>query len=181
MSDPCYCIFDTDIGRCALLWRGERLSGVLLPAENDAAMRAAIARRDRNAMPGEPPAFVAAAIDRIRRLCSGAPVAFDGAPLDRDDIEPLANRIYDILLRVPFGETTTYGAIAEALGDKNLSRAVGAAMGANPFPIIIPCHRVTGAGGRMGGFSAPGGAGAKRRLLDIEGAFAVEKLPLFGG
>ncbi|HNR78399.1 MAG TPA: methylated-DNA--[protein]-cysteine S-methyltransferase, partial [Parvularculaceae bacterium] len=77
--------------------------------------------------------------------------------------------------------STTYGAIAEELGDKNLSRAVGAAMGANPFPIIIPCHRVTGAGGKMGGFTAPGGTGTKKKLLDIEGAFAAEKLPLFGG
>ncbi len=107
-------------------------------------------------------------------------VAFDGVPLDRDGIEPLANKVYDILLRVPFGETTTYGAIAEELGDKALSRAVGAALGQNPFPVIIPCHRVTAAGGKMGGFSAPGGTDTKRRLLEIEGAFAAEKLPLFG-
>ena len=98
---------------------------------------------------------------------------------DAITIEPLANRVYEILLRVPFGETTTYGAIAAELGDKALSRAVGAALGTNPFPIVIPCHRVIAAGGGMGGFSAPGGTGAKRRLLEIEGAFRAETLPLF--
>jgi methylated-DNA-[protein]-cysteine S-methyltransferase len=174
-------LFDTAIGRCAILWRDKKLTGVLLPAASDQAMLRAIMRRDAGASEAPTPAFVADAIDRIRKLCVGERVSFDGAPLDRDAIEPLANRVYDILLRVPFGEATTYGAIAEELGDKALSRAVGAALGANPFPIIIPCHRVVAAGGRMGGFTAPGGADTKRRLLEIEGAFAAEKLPLFGG
>lgn len=144
-------------------------------------MRRAIARRSADADEATPPAFVQSAIDGITALCNGERVAFNDAPLDRDAIEPFAKQVYEILSRVPFGETTTYGAIAEQLGDKALSRAVGAALGANSFPIIIPCHRVTASGGRMGGFSAPGGAAAKRRLLDIEGAFAAEKLPLFGG
>jgi methylated-DNA-[protein]-cysteine S-methyltransferase len=174
-----FSLFETAVGRCAVLWRGARLTGVLLPAANGDAMTKAVRRRDANAVEASPPAFVADAIDRIRKLCAGARVSFDGAALDRDAIDPLANMVYDILLRVPFGKTTTYGAIAEELGDKSLSRAVGAALGANPFPIIIPCHRVLAAGGRIGGFSAPGGADTKRRLLEIEGAFAVERLPLF--
>ncbi|HNS86830.1 MAG TPA: MGMT family protein [Parvularculaceae bacterium] len=182
MSQRSYAIFDTEVGRCALLWRGEMLTGVLLPAENDDAMRAAIRRRDPEAIEENSLNQAATvAIDRIRWHCSGETVDYSDILLDRSTIEPLANRIYDILLRTPFGATTTYGAIAEELGDKNLSRAVGAAMGANPFPIIIPCHRVTGAGGKMGGFTAPGGTGTKKKLLDIEGAFAAEKLPLFGG
>lgn len=144
-------------------------------------MRANIKRRAEGAEEASPPAFVDAIIAKIVSLCDGQSVSFADVPLDRSGIEPPANRIYDILIKVPFGETTTYGAIAEELGDKNLSRAVGAAMGANPFPIIIPCHRVTGAGGKMGGFTAPGGTDTKRKLLDIEGAFAADKLPLFGG
>jgi methylated-DNA-[protein]-cysteine S-methyltransferase len=175
-----FALFDTAVGRCAILWRDERLVGVLLPSSSDAAMRRAIDKRAGDASEAEPPEFVQRAIEKIRRLCDGEAVSFDDAPLDRDRIEPFANRVYDILLRVAPGETTTYGAIAEALGDRTLSRAVGAALGANPFPIIIPCHRVTAAGGKMGGFSAPGGADTKRKLLDIEGAFAAEKLPLFG-
>lgn len=174
-----FTLFDTAIGRCAILWRDERLAGVLLPAADDDAMRRAINRRNGNAKESPPTDLVRGVIEKIRRLCAGQPVAFDGAPLDRDGIEPLADKVYDILLRVPFGETTTYGAIAEELGDRALARAVGSALGANPFPIIIPCHRVVAAGGKMGGFSAPGGRDAKRRLLEIEGAFAAEKLPLF--
>lgn len=181
MAVSSFILFDTAIGQCALTWRGEWLTGVFLPTLSEDAMQRAIERRAPGATATSPAPFVTRAIDRIIRLCDGAAVTFDETPLDRGSIEPLSNRIYDILLRVPFGKTTTYGAIAEELGDKNLSRAVGAAMGANPFPIIIPCHRVTGAGGRLGGFSAPGGASAKRRLLEIEGAFAAETLPLFGG
>ncbi len=175
-----FTIFDTAVGRCAVLWRGDALTGVLLPSSNDEAMRRAIQKRAPGAVEEATPSFVEDAIDRIKRLCDGEAVTFEGVPLDRGAIEPFANSIYDILLRVAPGETTTYGAIAEELGDKTLSRAVGAALGANPFPIIIPCHRVTAAGGKIGGFTAPGGTDTKRRLLDIEGAFAAEKLPLFG-
>lgn len=181
MTAPHFTLFDTAVGRCAVVWRGEKLTGVLLPSSSDEATRAAVKRRAPAVKESSPPPFVKEAIDGIARLCAGEPVAFDDVPLDRSAIEPLANRVYDILLRVPFGETTTYGAIAEELGDKTLSRAVGAALGANPFPVIIPCHRVTAAGGKMGGFSAPGGSETKRKLLEIEGAFAAEKLPLFGG
>ncbi|MEK7266453.1 MAG: methylated-DNA--[protein]-cysteine S-methyltransferase [Pseudomonadota bacterium] len=181
MQETRFHLFDTAIGRCAVLWRGEALTGVLLPSAEDAATRAAVKRRSPSATEEAPPPFARRAIEKIVRLCAGESVAFDDIPLDRSAIEPFANRVYDILLKTPAGETTTYGAIAEALGDKAASRAVGAALGANPFPIIIPCHRVTAAGGRMGGFSAPGGADTKRRLLEIEGAFAAEKLPLFGG
>lgn len=175
-----FTIFDTGIGRCALIWRGGALTGVLLPSPSDDAMRRSIRKRTPDAVEADAPPFVQEAIDKIRRLANGEPTSFDGVPLDRSAIEPFANSVYDVLLKTAFGDTTTYGAIAEALGDKTLSRAVGAALGANPFPIIIPCHRVTAAGGKMGGFTAPGGTNAKRRLLDIEGAFAAEKLPLFG-
>ena len=176
-----FTIFDTAVGRCAVLWRGEALTGVFLPSANDEAMRAAVKRRSQAATESAPPPFARHAIEKISRLCAGEVVIFDDVPLDRGAIEPFADRIYDVLLKTPPGETTTYGEIAERLGDKTLSRAVGAALGANPFPIIIPCHRVTAAGGKMGGFSAPGGTDTKRRLLEIEGAFATEKLPLFGG
>lgn len=176
-----FTLFETVVGRCALLWRGAQLTGLVLPAATDDAMRKAVARRDAKATEAPPPAFAQEAIARVQELCAGKARAFDDMALDRSAIEPFANRVYDILLRTPFGATTSYGAIAAELGDKALSRAVGAALGANPFPIIIPCHRVIGADGKLGGFSAPGGADTKKRLLEIEGAFAAEKLPLFGG
>jgi methylated-DNA-[protein]-cysteine S-methyltransferase len=172
-------LFDTAVGRCAVVWRGALIVRVLLPAASEAHMREAVARSFPGAASAEPPAAVARVIDKIVALCRGEAARFDDAPLDRSSIEPFAARVYAILESVAFGDTTTYGAVAEALGDRSLSRAVGAALGANPFPIVIPCHRVTAAGGAMGGFSAPGGAATKRKLLEIEGAFAASKLPLF--
>lgn len=172
-------LFDTAAGRCAVVWRAALIVRVLLPAASDQRMRADIARSFPDAVEGDPPAPVAAVVEKIAALCRGEAQRFDAAPLDRTRIEPFAARVYAALDNVGFGETTTYGAIAAALGDKTLSRAVGAALGSNPFPIVIPCHRVTAAKGAMGGFSAPGGAGTKRKLLEIEGAFAAEKLPLF--
>lgn len=174
-----YRLFDTAVGRCAAVWRDALIVRVLLPAASAHRMRAVIARSFPGAVEGAAPPPIAAVIENIVALCRGEATTFDAAPLDRSLIEPFAARVYGALEKVGFGETTTYGAIAEALGDKGLSRAVGAALGANPFPIIIPCHRVTAANGAMGGFSAPGGAATKRKLLEIEGAFAAEKLPLF--
>lgn len=176
---PRFHLFDTAVGRCAVLWRDAGIIRVLLPAASDPAMRAAIFRAFPGAAEEEPSPAIAAIVGKIVKLCEGEAQRFDGAPLDRTLIEPFAARVYAVLERTSFGKTTTYGAIAEALGDKGLSRAVGAALGANPFPIVIPCHRVTAANGSIGGFSAPGGADTKRKLLEIEGAFAASSLPLF--
>ncbi len=178
MTAACH-LFETAIGRCAVVWRGAMIVRVLLPAASEETLRATIARLYPGATDAQPPAPIASVIGKIVALCRGEAQAFDDAPLNRALIEPFAARVYAALDKVGFGETTTYGAIAEALGDKALSRAVGAALGANPFPIVIPCHRVTAAGGAMGGFSAPGGAATKRILLEIEGAFAASTLPLF--
>ena len=76
--------------------------------------------------------------------------------------------VYRVARDIPPGETLTYGEIAERLDDPGAARAVGQALGANPIPIIIPCHRVLAAGGRAGGFSAPGGVATKLELLEIE-------------
>lgn len=179
MTAPSFRTFDTALGRCAIVWRGGLIVRILLPAGSDDRLRAAIARNHQGTAESQPPAPIAAVIEKITALCRGEPRDFGDAPLDRSIIEPFAGRVYAALEKTGFGKTTTYGAIADDLGDKSLSRAVGAALGANPFPIVIPCHRVTAAKGAMGGFSAPGGAATKRKLLEIEGAFAAEKLPLF--
>jgi methylated-DNA-[protein]-cysteine S-methyltransferase len=179
MAAACFHLFDTSIGRCAIVWREGLIIRILLPAGRDDQRRAAIARAHPGAEEAPPPSPVAKVIEKIAALCRGEPQEFADAPLDRTMIEPFAAQVYAALDHVGFGETTTYGAIAQKLGDKGLARAVGAALGANPFPIVIPCHRVTAAKGAMGGFSAPGGVETKRTLLEIEGAFAASKLPLF--
>ena len=73
----------------------------------------------------------------------------------------------------------TYGEIARAVGDPGAARAVGAALGANPFPVIVPCHRVLAADGALHGFSAPGGITTKRRMLELEGAPGFAQTTLF--
>lgn len=179
MAPALFTTFNSPIGRCAVIWRAGLIARVLLPAAGGEDIVALILRAFPGAAEGAPRGAIRNTIDGIAALCSGAAHSFENAPLDRTGIEPFAARVYAVLETVGFGETTTYGAIAGALEDKSLARAVGAALGANPFPIIIPCHRVTAAGGGMGGFSAPGGAATKRKLLEIEGAFAAERLPLF--
>ena len=93
--------------------------------------------------------------------------------LDLDDIGPFERSVYEVTRAIPPGETLTYGEVARRIGEPGAARAVGQALGANPLPIVIPCHRVLGAGGQLVGFSANGGTETKRRMLLIEGATAV--------
>jgi methylated-DNA-[protein]-cysteine S-methyltransferase len=116
----------------------------------------------------------------IRRYAEGERIDFSGVPLDLDGIPEFNRQAYAELLKVGYGETTTYGAIARTLGDVALSRAVGQAMGANPIPLIIPCHRVLGAGDKAVGFSSPGGVGAKMRMLALEHAASPTGQYAFG-
>jgi methylated-DNA-[protein]-cysteine S-methyltransferase len=111
----------------------------------------------------------------------GEKADLSGAPLDLARVPAFNARVYEIARQIPAGETLTYGEIAVKLGDKLLARDVGAALGQNPWPIIVPCHRVTAAGGKLGGFSARGGAMTKLKLLEIEGAgMAGAQKDLFG-
>src|SRR5690606_21734101 len=107
-------------------------------------------------------------------------VDFGAVPLDLAAIPEFNRQAYAELLKVGYGETTTYGAIARTLGDLALARAVGQAMGANPIPLLIPCHRVLGADGRSGGFSSPGGVSAKMRMLALEHAASPTGQYAFG-
>jgi methylated-DNA-[protein]-cysteine S-methyltransferase len=118
---------------------------------------------------GEPPATIQAVMEQVRDYARGEDVDFSSVALDLASQPEFHRRAYDLLLRIGYGETTTYGALARQLGDVNLSRAVGQAMGSNPIPLIIPCHRVLASDGKPGGFSAPGGAESKLRMLALEG------------
>jgi methylated-DNA-[protein]-cysteine S-methyltransferase len=112
-------------------------------------------------------------IDDIVALLAGEPRDLSGVVLDMTGVPEFHRRVYDVARRIPPGATSTYGAIATALGDRLLARDVGEALGNNPFPIVVPCHRVVAADGRLGGFSANGGVATKRKLLLIEKAPSV--------
>jgi methylated-DNA-[protein]-cysteine S-methyltransferase len=99
--------------------------------------------------------------------------------IDLNNIPALDRRVYELARTIPPGETLTYGQIATRLGDPLLARDVGQALARNPFPIVVPCHRVVAAGGKLGGFSARGGVATKQRLLAIERANISWQLPLY--
>ena len=113
-------------------------------------------------------------IEGIRALMRGEKADLSGAPLDTGRVPEFNAKVYEIARKIPAGETLTYGQIAVKLGDRLLAKDVGAALGKNPWPIVVPCHRVTAAGGKLGGFSARGGADTKLKLLQIEGAAAAQ-------
>ena len=116
-----------------------------------------------------PPTEIECVIDAIIALLSGTPSDLSDVPVNMDSVPEFNRRVYEITRKIPYGDTRTYGAIATLLGEPHAARAVGKALGENPFPIVIPCHRVVAAGGKTGGFSARGGVGTKLRLLAIEG------------
>lgn len=175
-----FALFDTAIGRCAVVWSAAGLVGVQLPETDDALAERRLSKRFPSAVSAPPGAAAAAAIARITAFLAGAiDDDFTTLPLDETGVGAFERAVYREARAIPAGQTSTYGAIAAALGDVRDSRRVGQALGRNPWPIVIPCHRVTGAGGWMGGFSAPGGRDTKLKLLELEGALAAETLPLF--
>lgn len=168
-----FVLFDTAIGRCAVAWSARGIVTVLLPEHDDAALRARLLRRHPGAQEAAPPGNVAQAIGGIAALVAGEPRDLTYVVLDLTGVPDFNRRVYAAARTIKPGETLTYGVIAAQLGEPD-ARRIGEAMGRNPCPIIVPCHRVVAAGGKTGGFSAPGGAATKRRLLAIEGAAAEE-------
>jgi methylated-DNA-[protein]-cysteine S-methyltransferase len=170
MSGAGFVLFPTAIGTCALVWRGEAVVGAALPEQDDPAARSRLARRFPDAAEAAPPSFVAEAIACVTRLLAGEAVDLSAVPLDLSAADEFERRVYAVARAIPRGEVRTYGEVAAALGAPGAARAVGVALGRNPIPIVIPCHRVLAAQGKSGGFSAPGGTATKFRMLAIEGA-----------
>ncbi|HEX9483589.1 MAG TPA: methylated-DNA--[protein]-cysteine S-methyltransferase [Gemmatimonadaceae bacterium] len=170
-----YSLFDTAIGTCAIAWTDRGIRRVALPDETPDATRSRMRRHLASAAEQTPPASVRSVVQAIVSLLEGTHVDLTDVVLDDDDVPALHRRVYAITRSIAPGHTLTYGAIAKQLGDARLAQTVGYALGRNPFPIIVPCHRVLAAHGALGGFSAPGGVDTKRRMLEIEGA--LEALP----
>jgi methylated-DNA-[protein]-cysteine S-methyltransferase len=166
---PGFSLFDTAIGRCALVWRGGLVVGAALPEGSDEAMRARLARRFAGASEAEPPEAVREAIGKIVALLAGRQTDLSDIPLalEGSDFEL---KVWQAARGIPRGEVRSYGDVAQEIGAPGAAQAVGLALGRNPAPIIVPCHRVLASGGKSGGFSAPGGVATKFRMLEIEGA-----------
>ena len=172
-------LFETAIGACAIAWGKRGIVGVQLPERDAAATRSRIARRYADSAETRPPPGVDLAIGDIVRLLAGAPVELSRIDLDMTGVPEFHRRVYAVARAIPPGATSTYGEIAGRLGDRGAARAVGQVLGANPFPIVVPCHRVLAAGGKAGGFSANGGRMTKLRLLTIERARIGDAPTLF--
>ncbi len=172
-----YTFFETAIGWTGLAWGAKGLVAVHLPEPSPEGARQSFLRRFPDAVEATPPDYVSHAIAGIRELLEGRPVDLLDVPIDIARVPEFNARVYEIARAIPPGDTLTYGEIAVKLGDKLLARDVGAALGQNPWPIVVPCHRVTAAGGKLGGFSARGGVNTKVKLLTIEGAKVLESAP----
>lgn len=175
-----YAFFDTRLGLCAIVWDARGIAGTQLPEAGRGAAVRRLQRRFPDAHSGTPARAIAEAMSRIEAVLGGASDDFADLALDWRTVSAFDRAVYREAQAIPRGETLTYGALATRLGDPGRAQAVGQALGRNPWPIIVPCHRITAADGRMGGFSAPGGRTTKLKLLEIEGALAAESLPLFG-
>lgn len=169
MEGAAFCLFDTPIGAAALAWHGEALLASWLPQEDRERLRTAIRRRLPQAIEAEPPEPVALVAAAIVRLLEGEAEDLRFARLDLGGVPAFEARVWSAARDIPPGTTVTYGGLAAAIGEPAAARAVGAALGRNRFPIVVPCHRILAATG-AGGFSAPGGRSTKMRLLEIERA-----------
>ena len=183
MKNASYCLFETPLGACGIAWRAPAdsdslpsVTAVQLPEATLEATESRIARKAGSNRRGAPPPEISAIIEKIRKHLQGEVQDFRSVALDLD-VQPFFRQIYEATREIPAGQTRTYGEIAKAVGQPAAAQEVGQAMAKNPVPIIVPCHRVAAAGGKLGGFSAPGGPATKARLLAIEGA--PINLPLF--
>jgi len=169
-GDIRYLIFETQGGPCGIAWAAAGIVRFQLPGEDAETTRRLLTRRLPEAQAGAPPPDVARAVDAVKRYFAGEAVDFSGVALDLSDQSDFFLTVYDAARRVPWGTTTTYGTIARDLGaGPEMAREVGQAMAKNPVALIIPCHRVLAAGGKVGGFSAPGGSSSKLKMLALEG------------
>jgi len=176
-----FALFDTTIGRCGIAWGERGVIVVQLPEGSESRTRARLLARCPQASETRPPADVQRAVDAMVALLTGKPSDLTDVELDLERVEPFDRRVYAIARAIKPGATLSYGEIASRLGDRTLARDVGQSLGRNPFPLVVPCHRVLAAGGKVGGFSANGGVTTKLRLLSIEGARTSDVPTLFDG
>ncbi len=163
-------VFETAMGFCAIAWGEAGVVRFQLPTKSAEAAELLMRRRAPCAAPGAPSEAVAAVVQSAQRYFAGEEMDFASVRVDLAGQDAFFARIYGALRRVGWGSTTTYGALAKEVGaGPEAARDVGEAMARNPAPLIIPCHRVLAAGGKIGGFSAPGGSKTKARMLELEG------------
>jgi methylated-DNA-[protein]-cysteine S-methyltransferase len=180
MTAVSFAIFETAIGACGIAWNERGIAAVQLPESSEEKTRTRLRRRFLGAREAPPTPEVQGAIDGIVSLLRAEARDLTAIVLDLEDLPAFNRRVYEVARAIPPGATLSYGEIAAKLGEKpEAARDVGQALGQNPIPIIVPCHRVVAANGKPGGFSASGGVTTKLRLLTIEGAKTSDEPSLF--
>ena len=173
-----YLIFETAGGFCGIAWNSVGITRFQLPTRSAKATERILLRRVPGAELGAPTPEVAEAVAAAKRYFESEATDFSGLRLDLGEQDPFFERVYATARQVGWGHTTTYGCLAKELGGgPEAARDVGQAMARNPVALIIPCHRVLAAGGKVGGFSAPGGSTAKARMLELEGVHVEPPRP----
>jgi methylated-DNA-[protein]-cysteine S-methyltransferase len=170
MIAPGFALFETAIGRCGIAWGASGITGVHLPEASAVATRRRMRIRYPEVAESAPPPVVQRAIDRIVTLLRGEATDLTQIALDMARVPAFHQRVYELARSIPPGKTLSYGEVASRIGSPGAARAVGQALGKNPFAIVVPCHRVLAAGGKPGGFSANGGVDTKLKMLRIEQA-----------
>lgn len=176
-----FTLFDTSIGRCGIAWGERGIVGVQLPESREPETRTRLLRHHPDAIEASPPPDIQRALDSIVALLAGEAADLSVAVLDMHRVPPFHRRVYEVARAIPPGATLSYGEIAKQMGAGGSAHAVGQALGRNPFAIVVPCHRVLAASGKVGGFSANGGIATKLRMLSIEAAQANGQGALFEG
>jgi methylated-DNA-[protein]-cysteine S-methyltransferase len=173
-----YLIFETAGGFCGVAWSGAGITRFQLPTRSAEGTERLLRRRVPDAEPGTPTPEIAGTVAAVQRYFAGEETDFSGVALDLGEQDAFFARIYAAARQVGWGHTTTYGTLAKELGaGPEAARDVGQAMAQNPVALIIPCHRVLAAGGKVGGFSAPGGSATKLRMLELEGVHVAPPPP----
>ncbi|MER9331585.1 methylated-DNA--[protein]-cysteine S-methyltransferase [Mesorhizobium sp. M0152] len=162
-------VLETVIGFMGIAWSEKGLIRLCLPERSREAVERRLMRHAGVSASTAQPPWVVELIAAIKAYAAGEDVDFTGFPVDLDGVDDFRLAIYGEARKLGFGETTTYGELAKRAGHAGLPRETGAALGANPVPLVIPCHRILAAGGKIGGFSAPGGSVTKEKMLAMEG------------
>ena len=174
-----YALFPSSLGTCGIAWTVRGIVGTQLPDRSDRDTRSRLLKRFPSALESTPPADIQRVVDDIVALLRGEDADLSTATLDLERVPTFNREVYDVARAIARGTTLTYGEVASQLGHPEMARDVGQALGRNPYPLIVPCHRVLAARGKVGGFSAPGGTDTKLRLLAIEGVYPNGQLGLF--
>jgi methylated-DNA-[protein]-cysteine S-methyltransferase len=170
-NDIRHCLFDTALGPCGVAWSARGLVALQLPERDCAETERRLAAKAASKGAAEPPREIAGLIAQIQDYLAGRRADFSAVAVDLGGIDDFRSRVYAALRGVSFGSTVTYGELARHAGvsDWEGARDVGDAMARNPMPVVIPCHRVLAANGKLSGFSAYGGTATKLKLLALEG------------